>query len=86
MSCQYYLRNGEGNAEWVLVKDMRRLVGDIVKDYPFVKTGGTNKRLLSIKPIYHTKLFPDSILQNEHYDIVQDVTPTNESLRFTFAG
>lgn len=69
--------HGEGNTEWVLVKDMRKVVGDIVKDYPFVKTGGTNKRLLSIMPIYHTKLFPDSILQNEHYDIVQDVTPTN---------
>lgn len=67
----------EGNAEWVLVKDMREHVGDIVKDYPFVKTVGTNKRLLSIKPIYHTKLFPDSILKNEHYDIVQDITPTN---------
>jgi len=66
-----------GNAEWVLVKNMRKQVGDIVKDYPFVKTMGVNKRLLSIKPTYHTKLFPDSILKNENYDVVQDISPTN---------
>lgn len=70
--------NTEGHSEWVLVKDMRSLVGDVVKDYPFIKTGGVNKRLLSIYPAYHTKMFPDSILNNESpYDLVQDITPTN---------
>lgn len=69
--------HGDGGKEWVLVKDMRNLTGDVVKDYPFVRVGGTEKRLLSIHPNYHTKLFPDSILTNESYDIVQDVTPTN---------
>ena len=69
--------HGEGGKEWVLVKDMRSMTGDVVKDYPFVKIGGAEKRLLSIHPNYHTKLFPDSILTNESYDLVQDVTPTN---------
>lgn len=69
--------HGESGAEWVLVKDMRELVGDIIKDYPFVRVSGTRKRLLSIKPCYHTKLFTDSILHNEHFDIVQDNTPSN---------
>lgn len=64
-------------SEWVLVKDMRNHVCDILKDYPIVKKGGVEKYLLSIFPLYHTKLFPDSILRNESYDLVQDVSPTN---------
>ena len=65
-------------SEYVLVKNMRQFVGDIEKDYPFVKVGGANKRLLSIHPSYHTKLFPDSKLHTEEpYDLVQDITPTN---------
>ena len=65
-------------SEYVLVKNMRQLVGDIEKDYPFVKVNGSNKRLLSIHPSYHTKLFPDSKLNTEEpYDLVQDITPTN---------
>ena len=67
----------DGGREWVLVKNMRTVLGDVVKDYPFVKTDGVNKRLLSIHPNYHTKLFPDSILNNESYDLVTDITPTN---------
>ena len=69
--------HGDAGKEWVLVKDMRNLVGEIEKDYPKVKKGGADKYLLSIRPDYHTKLFPDSILKNESYDIVQDITPTN---------
>lgn len=69
--------HGEDHNEWVLVKDMRTLLGDIIKDYPFIELGNTNKYLLSIHPDFHTKLFPDSILRNESYDLVQDITPTN---------
>lgn len=65
------------DSEWVLVKDMRNHVSDILKDYPIVKIGGVEKHLLSIYPSYHTKLFPDSILTNESYDLVQDISPTN---------
>jgi len=67
----------DGAKEWVLVKNMRVVLGDVEMDYPFVKTKGVNKRLLSIHPNYHTKLFPDSILNNESYDLVTDITPTN---------
>lgn len=63
--------------EWVMVKDMRHLIGDSIKDYPFVKLSHVNKFLLSVHPVYHTKLFPDSILQNESYDTVQDIKATN---------
>lgn len=67
----------DGRKEWVLVKNMRTILGDVEKDYPFVNTKDVNKRLLSIHPNYHTKLFPDSILNNESYDLVTDITPTN---------
>ena len=65
------------DSEWVLVKDMRSHSDDILKDYPIIKKGGVEKYLLSIYPSYHTKLFPDSILRNESYDLVQDISPTN---------
>lgn len=70
--------HGDRGCEYVLVKNMRTFVGDIVKDYPFVSKSGSEKNILAIKPDYHTALFPDSILNNEDpYDLVQDVSSTN---------
>ncbi|WP_298503064.1 EVE domain-containing protein [uncultured Methanobrevibacter sp.] len=70
--------HGERGSEYVLVKNMREVYGDIVKDYPFVKSEGVKKHILSIRPDYHTMLFPDSILHNENpYDLVKDISPTN---------
>lgn len=65
------------SSEWVLVKDMRTVTGDIMKDYPRMRTAGRRKWMLAIKPEFHTQLFPDSILNNESYDMVKDITPTN---------
>lgn len=68
----------DGRSEYVLVKDMRTHVNDIMLDYPFVKKAGSEKYVLSINPEYHTKLFPDSILKTEQkYDLIQDVSETN---------
>lgn len=64
-------------SEWVMVKDMRAEEGHLLKDYPRMRTEGKRKWLLGIYPIWHTPLFPDSILKNESYDMVQDCTPTN---------
>lgn len=70
--------HGERGREWVMVKDMRGLEGNIFYDYPFVRLKGVSKHILSISPEYHTKLFPDSILKNEDsYDLVKDISPTN---------
>lgn len=66
-----------GTAEWVLVKDMRAVKGDIMEDYPRMQTAAHKKWMLAIMPQYHTQLFPDSILNNESYDMVKDITPTN---------
>ena len=64
-------------AEWVMVKDMRAVEGNVLEDYPRMRTTGKRKWLLGIYPQWHTPLFPDSILKNESYDMVQDCTPTN---------
>lgn len=70
--------HSDGSSELVLVKDMRSTVANVVKDYPFVKKSEVKKYILSIRPDYHTKLFPDSILRSEDpYDLVKDVSPTN---------
>ncbi len=68
----------DGGSEYVLVKNMRETIGDIYKDYPFVSIDGVQKKILAIKPNYHTALFPDSLLNNEDpYDLVKDVSSTN---------
>ena len=64
-------------AEWVMVKDMRAVEGHLLEDYPRMRTEGKRKWLLGIYPEWHTPLYPDSILKNESYDMVQDCTPTN---------
>lgn len=69
--------HADGRSESVLLRDMTKHVGNIVNNYPFINRLTGNKYLLSIKPDYHTKLFPDSILQTEQYSILQDVSPTN---------
>ena len=71
-------KHEDGSSEYVLVKDMRTQVNDLMLDYPFVRKAGSRKYVLSINPEYHTKLFPDSILTNElKYDLIQDVSETN---------
>jgi hypothetical protein len=63
--------------EEVLIKDLKCIKNDILLDYPKFNTNGTQKFILSIYPKFHTDLFPDSILKNEFYDDIQDVSHTN---------
>ena len=67
----------DGSIEWVMVKDMRSIKGKLLEDYPRMRMHGKRKWLLGIYPKWHTSLFPDSILKNESYDMVQDCTHTN---------
>lgn len=69
--------HNNGRSETVLLRDMQLHRGNIICDYPFINKNIGNKYILSIYPQYHTKLFPDSILKNEHYDLLKDVSPTN---------
>lgn len=67
----------DGRSESVLLRDMTNHTNNIITDYPFVNRSAGNKYLLSIRPEYHTKLFPDSILKTENYNSLQDVSSTN---------
>jgi L-amino acid N-acyltransferase YncA len=51
--------------------------GTLRQNYPLLCVSGTAKHLLGIYPEWHTKLFPDSILNNESYDTLSDVSHTN---------
>lgn len=73
-----FLESGKKENELVLVKDLKHLSGDMLRDYPLVDVKHNRKFLLAIYPKYHTKLFPDSILRNEDkYELIKDVNYTN---------
>lgn len=63
--------------EKVFVKDMKKVTGDVNKDYPLIRRRSTNKYLLSIYPKYHSVMFPDSILTTENKNIITDISHTN---------
>lgn len=63
--------------EYVFVRMLNMITGDIFKDYPVVVSKGKSKYMLGIYPKYHTRLFPDSILNNEDSNIVEDVSHAN---------
>lgn len=70
-------KTSSNGVEDVYLKNFSHLTGDIYLDYPLIHIKGHRKYTLSIYPAFHTRLFPDSILENETYDIVQDVSHTN---------
>lgn len=73
-----FLEVSKKGEELVLVKDLKHLSGDMLRDYPLVDVEHNRKFLLAIYPKYHTKLFPDSILRNEDkYELIKDVNYTN---------
>jgi len=67
----------ENGCEDVYVKSFTRLAGNICLDYPLVNTIGKKKWLLSIWPMYHSPLFPDSLLKTEDASIVEDLSFSN---------
>lgn len=74
---KYGTKPTKNGVEDVLVRDLSQRIGDVDKDYPFINTKGNNKYLLGIKPEFHTKLFPDSILHSESHSIVKDISHSN---------
>lgn len=70
--------------ELVLCRHISRLstkVDDFLKNYPILKFNYDDYTpkpyLLGIKPEWHTRLLPNSILNNEKASILQDISPTN---------
>lgn len=63
--------------ELVYVKRLPTQTGNHLFDYPVVHATGRQKWMLAIRPQFHTRLFPDSILNNESPRIIKDVPETN---------
>lgn len=72
--------------EKVLTKTIGDVEGDLYKDYPCIVTENANFWSLAIWPAFHTRMFPDSILNNESYDLLSDVAPTNSIRKIYIAG
>lgn len=62
--------------EGVYLKTIGKVHGDVTLDYPLIDLSN-RCYLLSIYPEFHTRLFPDSILNNEDARIIEDVSHTN---------
>lgn len=72
-----HIQHDHGRQECVLVRVLHTINDDIIKDYPYVDLKEGERYVLSIYPTYHTKLFSDSILKTEKFDILKDVSETN---------
>jgi hypothetical protein len=70
-------KNTGNGQELVLVKSLLDNKNDILLNYPLISTNKVGKYILSIYPEYHSNMFPDSILNNESVDILEDVSYTN---------
>jgi hypothetical protein len=70
-------KTSQNGTELVLVKLLRGSYEDVVSSYPLVRLAQERTFLLSLYPMWHTRLLPDSILKTEDADVVQDVSHTN---------
>ena len=77
---------GKKSNENVYVKHFNNIQQNIFLDYPMTKFNNVNKFVLSIYPEYHSRLFPDSILNNESYNLIQDVSSTNSIHKIYICG
>lgn len=74
-----FKESGRKGEERVFVKGLTSVEGDIWSDYPRFDLE-RRTFLLAVRPEYHTKLFPDSILKNElpqSSALIQDCSYTN---------
>ncbi|MBO2611222.1 hypothetical protein [Shewanella algae] len=80
--CGLFMRYGfqyaaDKMGEKVYVRLLLNNTGDVLKDFPVVRPRGKKIFILGIKPEYHTRLFAESILNNERADMLEDVSYTN---------
>ena len=63
--------------ELVYLRKIYSPYNDVVKSYPLVNLRDRSAYLLALKPQWHTRLLPDSILKTENSNIVEDISHTN---------
>lgn len=76
----------DNGVEQVYVRSLTVHDGEPLMRYPFVRAAGRRYWLLAIYPEYHTRLLPDSILNNEPREIVEDVSHTNTIHKVYISG
>ena len=76
----------DNGVEQVYVRSMIEHADDPLKRYPFIRAAGRRYWLLAIYPEYHTRLLPDSILNNEPRGIIEDVSHTNTIHKVYISG
>lgn len=76
----------DNGVEHVYVRTLTQHDTDPLKRYPFISAAGRKFWLLAIYPEYHTRLLPDSILNNEPREIVEDVSHTNTIHKVYISG
>lgn len=75
---QHGTKTSSSGEEIVLLKDLNTTNSNFSLNYPKISIDNSTSHILAIKPEYHTRLFPDSILNNEDpFDIIKDVSHTN---------
>ncbi|MDY3372322.1 MAG: GNAT family N-acetyltransferase [Terrisporobacter othiniensis] len=69
-------KTSSNGTERVYVRNLDEICEEELLNYPKIDIN-SDTYLMSIYPEYHTRLFPDSILNTENFDIVKDVSHTN---------
>ncbi|WP_319558305.1 hypothetical protein [Thiomicrorhabdus sp.] len=63
--------------ECIYIKKLPTVTGSRYRDYPAINLEGARFWVLAIYPEFHTRMFPDSILNNESYDLLRDTAESN---------
>jgi len=82
----YGTKTSKTGTENVYVKNFKNIGNNILLNYPIVRFDNVQKYVLSIYPKFHSRLFPDSILNNEDYSLIDDISPTNSIHKIYICG
>lgn len=80
------LKTTKNGVENVYVRKLKVITGDVIKDFPHLNLKDKKFYLLAIYPEYHSKFLPDSILNNESHDILDDISYTNSIHKIYISG
>lgn len=83
---EHGIKKSQNGEEKVLVKKFDEEQNDVYLDYPRIDIKNRDSYMLSIKPEYHTKMFPDSKLATEKNHIVRDLSYTNSIEKIYLSG
>ncbi|MBQ4778586.1 MULTISPECIES: GNAT family N-acetyltransferase [Pectobacterium] len=83
---KYGLKKTHNGVEEVLVRELKQVTGNVIKDFPHLSLEDKKCYLLAIYPEYHSQFLPDSILNNENHDILEDISYTNSIHKIYISG